>query len=324
MGIKNMIGGALDRANDRVTKAAQLVNYCARNEQRIVQEMKSSIYGYLLEAEEVFGSYILEEDLERIISNLNRDSDGWYVDCRKYRFYLTCQTGLINFIGYCGAGGVRLDDEDNNDFPEVEEFDPYQNDEEDENEEITYTSQQLKKIEQAQKKEQKKREQEAKIEAQLHAIDEMPMPAENEFATEMEKCNLNKKEIAKKNNPVYKAWEKREKLLVVYAQSNYPQHPAIAEYLEEQKKKEAADLEKKKQEEAKKEQQRAEAKKKKEEEKLKEQKLSKIKKIIWGTWGGLSLLFLILAEEWWAYILIILAVIAVAAAIFFVTEFFLD
>ena len=77
-------------------------------------------------------------------------------------------------------------------------------------------------------------------------------------------------------------------------------------------------------EEAKKEQQRAEAKKKKEEEKLKEQKLSKIKKIIWGTWGGLSLLFLILAEEWWAYILIILAVIAVAAAIFFVTEFFLD
>ena len=130
--------------------------------------------------------------------------------------------------------------------------------------------------------------------------------------------------IAKKNNPVYKAWEKREKLLVVYAQSNYPQHPAIAEYLEEQKKKEAADLEKKKQEDAKKEQQRAEAKKKKEEEKLKEQKLSKIKKIIWGTWGGLSLLFLILAEEWWAYILIILAVIAVAAAIFFVTEFFLD
>ena len=85
-----MIGGALDRANDRVTKAAQLVNYCARNEQRIVQEMKSSIYGYLLEAEEVFGSYILEEDLERIISNLNRDSDGWYVDCRKYRFCLTC------------------------------------------------------------------------------------------------------------------------------------------------------------------------------------------------------------------------------------------
>lgn len=44
-----MIGGALDRANDRVAKAAQLVNYCARNEQRIVQEMKSSIYGYLLE-----------------------------------------------------------------------------------------------------------------------------------------------------------------------------------------------------------------------------------------------------------------------------------
>ena len=82
---------------------------------------------------------------------------------------------------------------------------------------------------------------------------------------QIQKCNLNKKEIAKKNNPVYKAWEKREKLLVVYAQSNYPQHPAIAEYLEEQKKKEAADLEKKKQEEAKKEQQRAEEKKKKEE-----------------------------------------------------------
>ena len=324
MGFKNMIGGALDRANDRAGKSAQLINYCTRNEERIVQEITNGFGNYMVDSSEIFGSDTVGSELDKIISNLNRDSDGYYVDCRKYRIYVSGQTSLVIFVGYCGAGGVRLDDEDNNDFPEVEEFDPYQNGEEDENEEITYTSQQLKKIEQTQKKEQKKREQEAKIEAQLHAIDEMPMPAENEFATEMEKCNLNKKEIAKKNNPVYKAWEKREKLLVVYAQSNYPQHPAIAEYLEEQKKKEAANLEKKKQEEAKKEQQRAEAQKKKEEEKLKEQKLSKIKKIIWGTWGGLSLLFLILAEEWWAYILIILAVIAVAAAIFFVTEFFLD
>lgn len=328
MGFKNMIGGALDRANDRAGKSAQLINYCTRNEERIVQEITNGFGNYMVDSSEIFGSDTVGSELDKIISNLNRDSDGYYVDCRKYRIYVSGQTSLVIFVGYCGAGGTVIEDNSSY-FSEVGEFDPnqsysYHDDEEDENEEITYTSQQLKKIEQTQKKEQKKREQEAKIEAQLHAIDEMPMPAENEFATEMEKCNLNKKEIAKKNNPVYKAWEKREKLLVVYAQSNYPQHPAIAEYLEEQKKKEAADLEKKKQEEAKKEQQRAEAKKKKEEEKLKEQKLSKIKKIIWGTWGGLSLLFLILAEEWWAYILIILVVIAVAAAIFFVTEFFLD
>ena len=327
MGFKNMIGGALDRANDRVGKAAQLVNYCARNEQRIVQEISTGFGNYMVDSSEIFGSDTVGSELDKIISNLNRDSDGYYVDCRKYRIYVSGQTSLVIFVGYCGAGGSAIEDNSSY-FPEVGEFNSNQSysyqDDDDDNEEVAYTSQQLKKMEQAQKKEQKKREQEAKIETQLHAIDEMPMPAENEFATEMAKCNLNKKEIAKKNDPIYKAWEKREKLLVVFAQSNYPQHPAIAEYLEEQKKQEAADLEKKKQEEAKKEQQRAEAKKKKEEEKLKEQKLSKIKKIIWGTWGGLSLLFLILAEEWWAYILIILAVIAVAVVIFFVTEFFLD
>jgi hypothetical protein len=327
MGFKNMIGGALDRANDRVGKAAQLVNYCARNEQRIVQEISNGFGNYMVDSSEIFGSDTVGSELDKIISNLNRDSDGYYVDCRKYRIYVSGQTSLVIFVGYCGAGGSAIEDNSSY-FPEVGEFNSNQSysyqDDDDDNEEVAYTSQQLKKMEQAQKKEQKKREQEAKIETQLHAIDEMPMPAENEFATEMAKCNLNKKEIAKKNDPIYKAWEKREKLLVVFAQSNYPQHPAIAEYLEEQKKQEAADLEKKKQEEAKKEQQRAEAKKKKEEEKLKEQKLSKIKKIIWGTWGGLSLLFLILAEEWWAYILIILAVIAVAVVIFFVTEFFLD
>ena len=32
-----MIGGALDRANDRAGKSAQLINYCTRNEERIVQ-----------------------------------------------------------------------------------------------------------------------------------------------------------------------------------------------------------------------------------------------------------------------------------------------
>lgn len=99
--LKSVVSSAVQKGLERQEMCASIMDYFREHDEVIARSVsKRSLT--LIGSEEIFGRHILTEDLEKVVSYLNKQNGYYCVDAGLRTYYFILQLGSLNVRGFNG------------------------------------------------------------------------------------------------------------------------------------------------------------------------------------------------------------------------------